>query len=330
MNGSTESAPLGWRFIASMADLILVVVPALLIGRFAPGGPGTRIVLGVGTAVAVVLVQLVLQARQGWTVGQWAVGLRLVDHETGRPVGMDRAMLRALLVALGLLVFVVGGLVVLASPWFDKSGRRRGWHDELIDADVIYLSDGRTADRPKLAAARSASAGPEVAPAAPVVGVQPGGEDAPVLAFGLMPELERTRRSGARTDVAWDDEETYRPMTADLELSDGSVHEVQGVVLVGRNPIAGPGQTGLRLADRERSVSRTHLRLTVGPIAVWVEDLGTVNGTVVHLPDATEEACEPGRLVQLPVGSVIGVGDAWIRLSAVSGEPVFPERTTKR
>jgi hypothetical protein len=318
---------MGWRFIAGMVDLILVVVPALLIGLVAGGGTG--ILLGLGTAVAVVLVQLVLQAEQGWTVGQWAVGQRLVDHETGDPVGIDRAMLRALLVAVSALVFVVGGLVVLASPLFDKSGRRRGWHDDIIDADVVNLSSTRSAARPR-PAAKVAVASSEVAPAAPVIGVQAGGEDAPVLAFGLMPELERTRRSSARTDVAWDDEETYRPMTADLELSDGSTHEVQGVVLVGRNPIAGPGQTGLRLADRERSVSRTHLRLTVGPIAVWVEDLGTVNGTAVHLPDGTEEACEPGRPVQLPVGSVVSVGDAWIRLGAVSGEPVFPERTTKR
>ncbi len=329
MNGSNEPAPMGWRFISGMVDLILVVVPALLIGLVVPGGGGTNILLGLGAAVTVVLVQLVLQARQGWTVGQWAVGLRLVDRDTGDPVGIDRAMLRALVVAVGSLVFVVGGLVVLASPMFDKSGRRRGWHDDLIDADVIYLSGGRSAARPR-AASKAAQASSEVAPAAPVVGVQGGAEDAPVLAFGLMPELERTRRSVARSDVAWDDEETYRPMTADLELSDGSAHEVQGVVLVGRNPITGPGQTGLRLADRERSVSRTHLRLTVGPIAVWVEDLGTVNGTMVHLPDGAEETCEAGRPVQLPVGSVVGVGDAWIRLGAVSGEPVFPERTTKR
>ncbi len=330
MNGSNEPAPMGWRFIASMSDLLLVVVPALLIWLAVPSRHGTNILLALGTAVTVVLVQLVLQARQGWTVGQWAVGIRLVDHETGEPVGLDRTVLRALVVAVGSLVFLVGGLVVLASPWFDKSGRRRGWHDELVGADVIYLSDGRSSDRPRTSGAKSALAGPEVAPAAPVVGVQSGGDDAPVLAFGLMPELERTRRSGVRTDVAWDDEETYRPMTADLELSDGSTHEVQGVVLVGRNPIAEPGQSGLRLADRERSVSRTHLRLTVGPIAVWVEDLGTVNGTVVHLPDGTEESCAPGRPVQLPVGSVVGVGDAWLRLGAVSGEPVFPERTTKR
>lgn len=330
MNGSSEPAPMGRRSIARMADLCLVVVPALLIGLAAPSVGG--VVLGLGVAVTVVLVQLVLQARQGWTLGQWAVGLRLVDHETGEPVGLDRALLRALVVAVGSLAFVVGGLVVLASPLFDTSGRRRGWHDQAVGADVVYLPDGRPADRPRptLSSAGSTPGG-KAAPAAPVVGVQPGGgEDAPVLAFGLMPELERTHRTAARDDVAWDDEETYRPMTAELELSDGSAHEVQGVVLVGRNPITEPGQTGLRLTDRERLVSRTHLRLTVGPIAVWVEDLGTVNGTVVHLPDGTEETCDPGRPVQLPVGSVVAVGDAWVRLGAVSGEPTFPERTAKR
>lgn len=326
MNDSHEPASMGFRVFAMAVDLGLVAGPALLVGFLVPGGAGVVVALGV--AAAVVLVQMVLQARQGWTVGQWTVGLRLVDHETGEPVGTDRAMLRALVVAVGSLAFVVGGLVVLASPLFDRSGRRRGWHDEVIDADVIYLPpEGRKSAEPSAAVPAAVTM---VAPAAPVVGVQPGGDAAPVLASGLMPELERTRRSAPRSDVAWDDEETYRPMTAELELSDGSVHEVQGVVLIGRNPIAGPGQTGLRLADRERLVSRTHMRLTVGPITVWVEDLGTVNGTAVHLPDGTEETCEPGRPVQLPVGSVVAVGDAWVRLGGVSGEPTFPERTTKR
>ena len=321
MKGSYEPAPMMLRVVAMVVDVVLAVVPALLVGLVVPGGAGVVLALVVG--VAVVLGQLLLQAHEGATLGQRAVRLRLVDQETGDPVGTDRALLRALVVALGTLVFVVGGLVVLASPLFDRSGRRRGWHDETVGAEVVHLRPGG-----RVAAEQTTVT--MVAPAAPVVGLQAGGEDAPVLAFGLMPELERTRRADARDDVAWDDEETYRPMTAELELSDGTAHEVQGVVLVGRNPIAGPGQTGLRLADRERLVSRTHMRLTVGPVAVWVEDLGTVNGTTVHLPDGTEEACEAGRPVPLPVGSVVSVGDAWVRLGGIVGEPAFPERTTKR
>jgi len=342
-----------FRFFAALVDLALVIGLPLVVAAVVGGGPG--LVTAVIVAVVLIVAQLAGQAQTGAMLGDWVVGIRLVDAQTGEPVGTDRVLLRSLMLALPTLS-VVGLVMVLLSPKNDPE-RHRGWHDVAIDAEVLHLGTGivqrprpqvRTfeppasvvtpvhvgSDRP--APLDQDEVSPPTtpirvtsAPAAPVVGVQPA-EEAPARPHGLMPELERTRRTAARQDVAWDDEETYRPMTAEIEMSDGSSHDVQGVVLVGRNPITGPGQTGLRLADRERSVSRTHLRLTVGPIAVWIEDLGTVNGTILHLPDGTDEVCESGRPVQLPVGSVVSVGDAWMRLSGVSGEPTFPERTAKR
>jgi len=361
LNSSNAPAEMRFRFFAGLLDLALVIGLPLVVLAVLGGAGGA--IAAVLTLVALIVAQMAGQAKTGAMLGDWVVGIRLVDAETGEPVGTDRVLLRLLMIVLPGLT-VVGAVVVLASPSNDPE-RHRGWHDNIIGAEVVHLGNGivrqpapsqpvferspepatgqvhRVAGRPApgrsvgrpaplddVASPPTTPVRVTAAPAAPVVGVQR--EEVPLRPHGLMPELERTRRTAARQDVAWDDEETYRPMTAEIEMSDGSSHEVQGVVLIGRNPITGPGQTGLRLADRERSVSRTHLRLTVGPIAVWIEDLGTVNGTILHLPDGTDEVCESGRPVQLPIGSVVSVGDAWMRLGGVSGEPTFPERTAKR
>src|SRR5690606_329790 len=63
--------------------------------------------------------------------------------------------LRALVVAAGTLVAGVGQLVVLASPLFDASGRRQGWHDKAARALVVDLALG--ADPARVRAAEDAA-----------------------------------------------------------------------------------------------------------------------------------------------------------------------------
>ncbi|WP_213283615.1 RDD family protein, partial [Cellulomonas hominis] len=74
---------------------------------------------------------------RGWTVGRRALGLRTVDVRTGRPIGLGRALGRYLVVVLGALACGIGQAVVLLSPLFDGTGRRRGWHDRVGEAIVV-------------------------------------------------------------------------------------------------------------------------------------------------------------------------------------------------
>lgn len=159
-------APLGRRAAAYVVDcLVTSLVGGLLvlagIAPALPGGDGsataqdaagghadgTLVLTGLGVVGVIALVQWGLHGTLGWTVGRRLLGLRTVDIDTGRPIGLGRVLVRGLVVAAGLLGFGVGQLLVLASPLFDESDRRRGWHDRAVRSEVVDVRGLASADR---------------------------------------------------------------------------------------------------------------------------------------------------------------------------------------
>ena len=128
-----RSASVGLRLCAAVLDVAVVLVPVVLVGW------ATTPLLAALTGSALLVSQVVNQALRGWTVGQGIMRLRLVDHSTREPAGLGRAAVRLLVVIGGGLAGGVGALVVLVSPWFDRTGQRRGWHDVLTGTAVIDL-----------------------------------------------------------------------------------------------------------------------------------------------------------------------------------------------
>ncbi|WP_217617103.1 RDD family protein, partial [Cellulomonas sp. GbtcB1] len=197
---SAPPAPVGRRVAAYLVDAALTSIaaaplwlawaPAFAATVRAASDPGAGTVpepaapSGVLLAVGAVLLaawavaQWVWNGTRGWTVGRRLLGLRLVDVRSGRPVGLGRAFVRALIVALGSLACGVGQIVVLLSPLFDSSGRRRGWHDRVGEGVVVdvrgLVPARRVADWP----ARADRAGGPGAPALPAPPAEHGG-DAP-------------------------------------------------------------------------------------------------------------------------------------------------------
>lgn len=99
-------------------------------------------VVGSVVLLALGLFQWWYQAERGYTIGKRAVGLRTLAADTGRPVGLGRILVRYLVVAAGTLVVGVGQLVVFASPLFDPTGRRQGWHDKAAGTMVFDVGLG--------------------------------------------------------------------------------------------------------------------------------------------------------------------------------------------
>ena len=66
------------------------------------------------------------------TLGHRAVGIRVVDANTGGPIGPGRGALRWLVMS------VTGAICTIGywSPFFD-SQRRQGWHDKASNAVAI-------------------------------------------------------------------------------------------------------------------------------------------------------------------------------------------------
>jgi hypothetical protein len=85
------------------------------------------------------------------------------------------------------------------------------------------------------------------------------------------------------------------------ELRPGSTVEVLTTTVVGRGP-----ESGVRI-DRDEFASAQHARIGTGPKGVWVEDLGSTNGTFVNGDRVS------GRRV-LQAGDVLRVGQTELQL----------------
>jgi uncharacterized RDD family membrane protein YckC len=101
--------------------------------------PGAPDALLVSAAVAIGLVGIIIVAvlyfralgRTGQTWGRKIVGVRVVGHETGQPLGVGKAILRQLLEGLFLNACILGHLWML----WDK--KNQTWHDKVISSVVV-------------------------------------------------------------------------------------------------------------------------------------------------------------------------------------------------
>jgi hypothetical protein len=103
-----------------------------------------------------------------------------------------------------------------------------------------------------------------------------------------------------------------------LQFSTGESTTVYGAGLIGRNPMAEPGEYVEHLVvirDPGRSVSKTHLEFGQDSGTFWVLDRFSGNGSVLREPDAAPRRCEPGRRYPIPRGSRVDIGDQFFVVS---------------
>jgi hypothetical protein len=101
---------------------------------------------------------------------------------------------------------------------------------------------------------------------------------------------------------------------ARLRFEDGTVVPLKGRTVFGREPRAMGGDGSLEVSlmaidDPERSVSKTHFAIEARGVTLWVEDLGSTNGTRHLTIDGHPVEIEPGSPVRLLPGEAIEFGD---------------------
>ncbi|WP_350347119.1 zinc-ribbon domain-containing protein [Agromyces sp. G08B096] len=102
------------------------------------------------------------------------------------------------------------------------------------------------------------------------------------------------------------------PTTFTLRFSTGETRTVYGTGLVGRKPLAQPGESFdhlVQISDRTLSVSKTHLEFGEHDGMLWISDRFSGNGTIVRRPDDGALRCEPGRRYLVPRGSRVELAE---------------------
>lgn len=135
-------AELERRFYAFAIDRLVTWGLYVLVGVGAWLALGNEplVIAGIvgGAMVLGWLVLAVMTGVSGNTPGKSAVGLRVVHHGTGTPIGVGPALVRSLVVAAASLPTFGIGLATLAWTAVEDRGRqRRGWHDHLAASVVV-------------------------------------------------------------------------------------------------------------------------------------------------------------------------------------------------
>jgi len=116
-----------------------------------------------------------------------------------------------------------------------------------------------------------------------------------------------------------------RPPLGVLILDDGSVFQLDGDYVVGREPgldssVAGGKARPLRVVDESGIVSRVHARVHLDGWRVLITDLGSANGTRVKLPrQQAEQPLLPQVPVVLAAGSQVDLGGRMFRYESHRG-----------
>jgi uncharacterized RDD family membrane protein YckC len=131
-SGSGPSGPRAgfWiRFGAVLIDGIGLGIISFAL-RAAIGGAGSA----VGVLIALVYYTYLEGSGAGQTIGKKLVGIRVIDFNTGGPIGYGRAALRYI------GSFVSGIAILLGYLWMLWDKEKQTWHDKWSSSVVVPVS----------------------------------------------------------------------------------------------------------------------------------------------------------------------------------------------
>ncbi|MZD10231.1 RDD family protein [Streptomyces sp. SID5785] len=85
------------------------------------------------------LYEVLMIAFVGATLGKMALGMRVLKVDNGEKPGLGGGLLRWVIPTVGLFACGIGQLLVYLSPFWDKSGRKQGWHDKVASTVVVQV-----------------------------------------------------------------------------------------------------------------------------------------------------------------------------------------------
>jgi uncharacterized RDD family membrane protein YckC len=115
------------RFAGLIIDGILLGIVNGILRAILGYGAGVSI----GFVIAAVYFTAMIGSTRGQTVGQMALGIRVIDFNTGGPIGYGRAFIRWLVSYISAIVIFLGYFWML----WDKE--KQCWHDKAANDVVV-------------------------------------------------------------------------------------------------------------------------------------------------------------------------------------------------
>jgi len=113
------------RFGAAFIDgILLSIVSGILQAIIGRAGGGLGLLIGIG-------YYTYFHGSTGQTPGDAALSIRVVDKDTGQPIGYGRAFVRWLVSIVSAIVFFLGYL------WMLWDSERQCWHDKAANDVVV-------------------------------------------------------------------------------------------------------------------------------------------------------------------------------------------------
>ena len=287
----------------------------------------------VGALLLVGLVFGIVLGVRGTSPGLAAFGLRVVDPETGTPIGVGRALLRTLILGLATLpLFGLGTAVLAWTAVEDRARERRGWHayqarSLVVDVRPVEVSAAEAADeRPRHVVNLTAMRLMPVRQTAEPVSV-PDRRGEPTTQQQVQPPAARQYPGAVRpltpvpapaelpaTDLA----PTPRRTTWRVVFDSGESFVVEGLGLVGRRPEGRSGEPVrhvVPLVSENMSISKTHAQFHLaGDGALVVMDRGSTNGSILVRRGVSRDL-SAGRPATLLDGDRVLFGDREMRVA---------------
>lgn len=311
------AAQAGRLTLAYLIDSAAVLATASLLYLLRPS-----ILLALLTAIELCLVMVFTRAITGHTLGSLITRTRAIRLHTNTAPGLAAECLHALILGL-LQLTIVGPLLVHALARGGQS-----LPDRL--AGIITIQPSATSSQETQAISQDAYGRQTLAHASPTSWAPtpppqaerietltaPAAHSAPVLPAPAMPPVHTPVPSmPVKDETPRQSQPTPKPEHSQNQqywvvFDSGEHSPITTTLLIGRSPTArSAGETVLSIPDPTRSLSRTHVRIVRSRTGLWVDDLGSANGTQIHHPDGTTVEVTPGSPEKVTAGCTILLGE---------------------